>query len=123
MRGQQQNIGQGGNKLVSARESLERIRQRHEELADRMSAAEQLEQALGGDALDQKLAAAGIECEVVPGVTAALAAVNLFGGFLVTRRMLEMFKKKERKAPAAASAAVTASPAATAATATEGAAI
>ena len=33
----------------------------------------------------------------------ALAAVNVFGGFLVTRRMLEMFKKKERK-PAAASA-------------------
>ena len=25
-----------------------------------------------------------------------LAAVNVFGGFLVTRRMLEMFKKKER---------------------------
>ena len=31
----------------------------------------------------------------------ALAAVNIFGGFLVTRRMLEMFKKKERKAPTA----------------------
>jgi NAD(P) transhydrogenase subunit alpha len=30
----------------------------------------------------------------------ALAAVNIFGGFLVTRRMLEMFRKKERKAPA-----------------------
>jgi NAD(P) transhydrogenase subunit alpha len=28
----------------------------------------------------------------------ALAAVNIFGGFLVTRRMLEMFKKKEKKA-------------------------
>ena len=27
----------------------------------------------------------------------ALAAVNIFGGFLVTRRMLEMFKKKEKK--------------------------
>jgi NAD/NADP transhydrogenase alpha subunit-like protein len=26
-----------------------------------------------------------------------LAAVNVFGGFLVTRRMLEMFKKKEPK--------------------------
>lgn len=38
----------------------------------------------------------------VMGVAAvALAAVNVFGGFLVTRRMLEMFKKKERKAPAA----------------------
>ena len=31
----------------------------------------------------------------------ALAAVNVFGGFLVTRRMLEMFKKKEKKVPAA----------------------
>ena len=31
----------------------------------------------------------------------ALAAVNVFGGFLVTRRMLEMFRKKERKVPAA----------------------
>lgn len=26
----------------------------------------------------------------------ALAAVNVFGGFLVTRRMLEMFKKKNK---------------------------
>mgnify|MGYP003586614701 FL=1 len=32
----------------------------------------------------------------------ALAAVNVFGGFLVTRRMLEMFKKKAPKAPAEA---------------------
>ena len=32
----------------------------------------------------------------------ALAAVNVFGGFLVTRRMLEMFKKKERPAKVAA---------------------
>ena len=31
----------------------------------------------------------------------ALAAVNIFGGFLVTRRMLEMFRKKDKKAPAA----------------------
>jgi NAD(P) transhydrogenase subunit alpha len=27
----------------------------------------------------------------------ALAAVNVFGGFLVTKRMLEMFKKKDKK--------------------------
>ena len=26
-----------------------------------------------------------------------MASVNIFGGFLVTRRMLEMFKKKEPK--------------------------
>ena len=31
----------------------------------------------------------------------ALAAVNVFGGFLVTRRMLEMFKKKDRPKAAA----------------------
>ena len=31
----------------------------------------------------------------------ALAAVNVFGGFLVTQRMLEMFKKKEPKAKVA----------------------
>jgi len=31
----------------------------------------------------------------------ALAAVNVFGGFLVTQRMLEMFRKKEPKAQAA----------------------
>ena len=34
----------------------------------------------------------------------ALAAVNVFGGFLVTRRMLEMFKKKDKKAPTAPAA-------------------
>ena len=32
----------------------------------------------------------------------ALAAVNVFGGFLVTKRMLEMFKKKEKKPAAGA---------------------
>ena len=31
-------------------------------------------------------------------VAVALAAVNVFGGFLVTQRMLEMFKKKEKAA-------------------------
>jgi len=35
-----------------------------------------------------------------------LASVNVFGGFLVTRRMLEMFRKKEKKvvAPSAGTA-------------------
>ena len=32
-----------------------------------------------------------------------LASVNIFGGFMVTRRMLAMYKKKERPAPKAAS--------------------
>ena len=35
-------------------------------------------------------------------VAVALAAVNVFGGFLVTQRMLEMFKRKERKKEGAA---------------------
>jgi NAD(P) transhydrogenase subunit alpha len=34
---------------------------------------------------------------VMGAVAVGLAAVNVFGGFLVTQRMLEMFKKKERK--------------------------
>ncbi len=33
------------------------------------------------------------------GVAVALAAVNIFGGFLVTQRMLAMYKKKEKPAP------------------------
>lgn len=38
----------------------------------------------------------------VMGVLAvALAAVNIFGGFLVTRRMLEMFRKKDKPAKVA----------------------
>ncbi len=49
-----------GSKLLSAKESLERIRQRHEDLADRMAAAEQLEAEVGDRALEKKLAAAGI---------------------------------------------------------------
>lgn len=35
----------------------------------------------------------------------ALAAVNVFGGFLVTRRMLAMFRKKEPKRVASAEVA------------------
>src|SRR5450755_3937196 len=34
----------------------------------------------------------------------ALASVNVFGGFLVTRRMLEMFKKKDKPKAIAAPA-------------------
>jgi NAD(P) transhydrogenase subunit alpha len=32
-------------------------------------------------------------------IAVALAAVNTFGGFLVSQRMLGMFKKKEPKTP------------------------
>ena len=43
-------------------------------------------------------------------VAVALAAVNVFGGFLVTRRMLEMFRKKEPKKLAGAAAGKLAAP-------------
>ena len=39
----------------------------------------------------------GIVGQVAGTVAVALAAVNVFGGFLVTRRMLEMFRKKDKK--------------------------
>jgi len=54
----------------------------------------------------------GFTGQVAGTLAVALAAVNVFGGFLVTQRMLEMFKKKEPKAavkgPAAGGAAETA---------------
>jgi phage shock protein A len=55
-----QTMGASGSKLMSAKESLERIKQRHQDMADQMHAADTLENELGGKALDQKLAAAGI---------------------------------------------------------------
>jgi H+-translocating NAD(P) transhydrogenase subunit alpha len=45
--------------------------------------------------LDQAQGAAWIS-RGMGGVAVALAAVNIFGGFLVTQRMLAMYKKKER---------------------------
>jgi NAD(P) transhydrogenase subunit alpha len=35
---------------------------------------------------------------ILGAVGVMLASINIFGGFLVTQRMLEMFKKKEKKA-------------------------
>ena len=52
-------------------------------------------------------AATGANLEMTPelwlskgmgGVAVGLAAVNIFGGFLVTKRMLAMYKKKEKPA-------------------------
>ncbi len=54
------NIGTSGSKLVNARESLERIKSRHQDFADRMVAAEALEKETGTKALEMKLAEAGI---------------------------------------------------------------
>jgi len=39
----------------------------------------------------------GILAQVMGTIAVTLAAVNVVGGFLVTQRMLEMFKKKEPK--------------------------
>lgn len=41
----------------------------------------------------------GVLAQVMGTLAVILAAVNVFGGFLVTQRMLEMFKKKEPKMP------------------------
>jgi len=46
----------------------------------------------------------GLTGRVAGTLAVALAAVNVFGGFLVTQRMLEMFRKKEPRAKAAAAA-------------------
>ena len=40
----------------------------------------------------------GVTGRVAGTLAVALAAVNVFGGFLVTQRMLEMFRKKAPKA-------------------------
>jgi len=52
-------------------------------------------------ALIAAAAAAGAESGWIAkgagGLAVALASVNIFGGFLVTQRMLAMYKKKERK--------------------------
>ncbi len=55
-----QSMGGGGSKLIGAKESLDRIKQRHVDMADRMTAAEQLDAEIGDKALQAKLAAAGI---------------------------------------------------------------
>jgi NAD(P) transhydrogenase subunit alpha len=47
---------------------------------------------------NQELTAAMMMSKGFGGVAVALAAVNIFGGFLVTQRMLAMYKKKEKPA-------------------------
>lgn len=38
-------------------------------------------------------------------IAAILAAINIFGGFMVTRRMLAMYKKKDKPSPSSSEAA------------------
>jgi len=54
------SMGTTGSRLSSARESLERIKQRHQTQADRIIAANALEQEAGYKALESELAAVGI---------------------------------------------------------------
>ena len=50
----------GSSKMVAAKESLERIKQRQQDQSDRMSAAETLKAELSGANLEEKLKAAGV---------------------------------------------------------------
>lgn len=54
------SIVASGSKLSNAKDSLERIKRRHEEMADRLAAAESLDKETGTRALETKLADAGI---------------------------------------------------------------
>jgi len=54
------SMGVTGSRLSSARESLERIKQRHQTQADRIVAADALERESGTQALEDELAAVGI---------------------------------------------------------------
>jgi phage shock protein A len=58
-----QSMGASGSKLMSAKESIERIKQRHQDMADRMQAAEALDGEFGNQTLESKLAAVGIGAE------------------------------------------------------------
>ncbi len=55
-----QHMDGGSSKMVAAKESLERIKQRQQDQSDRMSAAEQLRGELSGETLEEKLKAAGV---------------------------------------------------------------
>jgi NAD(P) transhydrogenase subunit alpha len=48
---------------------------------------------LGGDVGDE----AALTSKILGFIALVLASVNIFGGFLVTQRMLGMYKKKESK--------------------------
>lgn len=54
--------------------------------------------ALGAEVADT---AAGGWSKALGFIAVALASVNIFGGFMVTQRMLAMYKKKERPAASA----------------------
>ena len=43
-----------------------------------------------------QLTGAEIVVQILAGVAVLLASINIFGGFMVTQRMLAMYKKKEK---------------------------
>jgi phage shock protein A len=55
-----QHMDGGSSKMVAAKESLDRIKQRQQDTSDRMSAAETLRAELSGASLEEKLKAAGV---------------------------------------------------------------
>jgi phage shock protein A len=55
-----QHMDGGSSKMVAAKESLERIKQRQQDQSDRMNAAETLRAELSGATLEEKLKAAGV---------------------------------------------------------------
>jgi phage shock protein A len=55
-----QHMDGGSSKMVAAKESLERIKQRQQDQSDRMDAAEELKAELSGASLEEKLKAAGV---------------------------------------------------------------
>ncbi len=55
-----QHMDGGTSKMVAAKESLERIKQRQQDSSDRMSAGEALRAELSGATLEEKLKAAGV---------------------------------------------------------------
>ena len=54
------NYASGSSRLLTAKESLDRIKKRQENLEDRLKAGEQLKDEFNGKGLEEKLKAAGI---------------------------------------------------------------
>ena len=54
------NYASGSSKLLTAKESLDRIKKRQENLEDRLKAGEQLQDEFSGKGLEEKMKAAGI---------------------------------------------------------------
>ncbi len=69
------NFSAANSTLLSAKESLERIRQKQEDFDDRYLAAEQLEKASSGANLEEKMQQAGIG-ETASGAQAVLARIK-----------------------------------------------